>query len=144
MATYDIDGIKYEIGDGVDLVSTVSAIRALPSHKQPSNESYAKRILTEGVPGAAAGMGNLAMDIARSAPAGLIGLGTAIGSGSMKRGMEEFEHAMEASKGVVPEIPDPSEGALMGMLEKGIGAIGTAAEQAPTNLSNFLLPFKLI
>ena len=38
MATYDIDGIKYEIADGVDLVSTVSAIRALPSHKQPDKD----------------------------------------------------------------------------------------------------------
>ena len=128
MARYSIDGINYEIDDKVDLTSTVAAIRSLPTHKKQEDLSYGKRILTEGIPGAAAGMGNLAIDIARSAPAGLIGLGTAIGTGSMERGMEEFEHEMEASKGAIPEIPDPSGGALMGILEKGMGYTGDLGE----------------
>lgn len=132
MTRYKIDGIEYEIADDVDLASTVEKIRALPSHKKPKKEeeSYGKRILTEGIPGAAAGIGNLALDVLRSPGAGLIGLGTAIGTGSMERGMEEFENAMESSKSVVPAIPDKTDGALMGILEKGMGYLGDVGELA--------------
>ena len=37
MAKYSIDGVTYDIADGVDLASTVQRIRALPTHKPTSS-----------------------------------------------------------------------------------------------------------
>ena len=41
MARYAIDGVTYDIADGVDLASTVQRIRALPTHKPaPTEKSF--------------------------------------------------------------------------------------------------------
>lgn len=131
MSRYRIDGIEYEIADSVDLASTVARIRALPDHKPKTpkvEDSYAKRVLTEGIPGAAAGIGNLALDIGRSIPAGVAGLVSGIASGSGEQAMETMGNVSEFTKEYIPSIPDPSEGAFQGILEKGMGYVGDLGE----------------
>ena len=59
MATYDIDGIKYDIADGVDLQSTVSAIRAHPSHKAGGDSNNFSDHLMRNVKGGITAAGDL-------------------------------------------------------------------------------------
>ncbi len=133
MSNYLIDGVRYSIDDGVDLNSTIAAIRSSPDHqkamKPVEDESYGKRVLTEGLPAVA----NVGMDIARSAGAGLIGAGTAVGTGSMDRGMEEFANAMQASKDALPGFTSPSAKlgteALSEGLDEATQAVGRFSER---------------
>ena len=72
--------------------------------EQGSEQSYGKRVLTEGLPAVA----NMGSDILQSIPAGLAGLDTAIRTGSMEEAMGTFESGMAATREDLPRFRSDS------------------------------------
>ena len=114
MATYSVDGVDYDIDDGLDLGQTVAAIRASEGHKQAVNpkddEHTFGRALMENTKGAITAVG----DLIGSTPGMIMGIPGATVKGIQegpKAGLEEYGNLIE---GMNPLSPNFGWGQLPG------------------------------